>query len=554
MKKPVFTRSFGAVLLAALFFLSSCSKSGADASTEPSSDSSVSSADTSTSSVSDPEVTSVSSGSPSSSSDSGSDPETQTSYFDPDGETLVPADGDVAEELSKLPGVTHVYKRKAFTQDQYLLYYEMPIDHNDPGKGTFTQRLYVYYKGKDAPNMFNVGGYNLYYGMYDGDLYNEAESVFSQKYNCNFFEPEYRFDGASIPEGFLNTEADNWEYLTSEQASEDFHAMINSLKTIFHRNWCMEGSSKGGVFTTYYLSSHPEDIDLFIAECAMVKMDRNYPGSTDYVYTTAGDDHYGKEQAKKYRDLLLRFQVEMIKHRDILQDEYWTRATKYYEQEFASSFTKEILFDCTVLDMRFIFQYDNVDFAGGNFFERMEEVLSYADEPSQKQRFINLSCDLLEDIYGPWHYSFDAVAGDPDAMNIYAFFFQNYHEDGNLDYDFSYLRKALKKDGNGASLYITEEMEPDVFSYRITDWHKDMSYSPDALNARLAAIENTEKPLILVNGLSDIYQVAEIKECDNPNVHIFNLPKSFHDEVSLDFLSDEQFKEYDAIVREALEI
>ena len=115
------------------------------------------------------------------------------------------------------------------------------------------------------------------------------------------------------------TEADYWEYLTCAQASEDFHTMIGSLKNIFSGKWCFEGASKGGEFTTYYLSSHPEDIDLFIAECAMLKLGANSPGSLDYVYTTAGDDRYGKEQAKEYRDLLLRFQVEMIKHRDDLQ-------------------------------------------------------------------------------------------------------------------------------------------------------------------------------------------------------------------------------------------
>lgn len=474
-----------------------------------------------------------------------------------DAAPTVPAAGDLAEELSRLPGVTKVCRRTTFSEGQYLLYYEMPIDHSDPSKGTFTQRLYLNFKGKDAPNVFEVGGYNIYYGMYNGDFFDESEPLFSQKYNCNFFEAEYRFDGLSKPEGFKNTEADYWEYLTCAQASEDFHTMIGSLKNIFSGKWCFEGASKGGEFTTYYLSSHPEDIDLFMAECAMLKLGKNSPGSLDYVYKTAGDDRYGKEQAKKYRDLLLRFQVEMIKHRDDLQDAYWQRATVYYDQLFAPSMTKEILFDCTVLDTRYVFQYDSTDHPAGNLFDRMQEVLDNTDDPSRKQRFINLSLDLLEDMYGPWQYSYSVgenTISESDSLNQYAYFFQCYHEDGYFDYDFSYLRKALEKDGSGASLYITEEMEPDVYSYRILECHRSIPYSPDVVNARIAAVENTKKPLILLNGLSDIYQVAEIKECDNPNVHIFNLPESFHDELSLDYLSEEQFKEFDAVVREALEI
>ena len=108
-------------------------------------------------------------------------PETDATGSEMDAAPTVPADGDLAAELSGLPGVTKVCRRTTFSQDQYLLYYEMPIDHSDPSKGTFTQRLYLYYKGKDAPNMFEAGGYNLYYGMYNGAFYDEAEPLFSQK-------------------------------------------------------------------------------------------------------------------------------------------------------------------------------------------------------------------------------------------------------------------------------------------------------------------------------------------------------------------------------------
>ena len=97
-------------------------------------------------------------------------PETDATGSEMDAAPTVPADGDLAAELSGLPGVTKVCRRTTFSEDQYLLYYEMPIDHSDPSKGTFTQRLYLYYKGKDAPNMFEAGGYNLYYGMYNKSI------------------------------------------------------------------------------------------------------------------------------------------------------------------------------------------------------------------------------------------------------------------------------------------------------------------------------------------------------------------------------------------------
>lgn len=472
---------------------------------------------------------------------------------------MTDAHDDLAEEFRKLPGVVNVQKSSEYDDSQYILIYEMPVDHNDSSKGTFQQRVYVKYKGKDAPNMFTIGGYNLYYGMYDGDFYDEAEPLFSEKYGCNLIEPEYRFDGQSRPVKFSNEKADYWEYLNCKQASEDFHEIMESLKTMLSGKWCVEGMSKGGEFTAYHLGRHPEDANLFIAECAMLKIGKNSPGLPDYVYTTAGDDRYGKEKAKEYRELLLEFQVEMLKHEDEFCEEYWKNATDMYGLKFASSFTKEILYECTVYDLVHIFQYDSEDMSGGDLFEEMKEALEVkdADTDWQKLQFKNRSFEIMEDLYGPWHYAYDErdLSGTSDDMNLYAFMFQCYREDGYYAYDFSYLRDALKKAGSDVSLSITKEMEPEVFGYRIADVHKELfSYDPDVLNTRVGAVESTEKPLIIVNGLSDIYQVTEIKESDNPNVHIFNLPASFHDEVTLDYLSDEQFKEYDEVVRSALDI
>ena len=57
-------------------------------------------------------------------------PETDATGSEMDAAPTVPADGDLAAELSGLPGVTKVCRRTTFSEDQYLLYYEMPIDHS----------------------------------------------------------------------------------------------------------------------------------------------------------------------------------------------------------------------------------------------------------------------------------------------------------------------------------------------------------------------------------------------------------------------------------------
>ena len=284
-------------MLSAVIFLSSCGRNDT-ATSETKSDTSSPTTSETTVETSPSETSSVTT--------EGSDPSLITVTEAPDGTDfsvsgdMKDAHDELAEEFRKLPGVVNVQKRSHYDDSQYVLFFEMPVDHKDPAKGTFLQRVYVKYRGKDAPNMCTIGGYNLYYGMYDGDFYDEAEPLFSEKYGCNLIEPEYRFDGNSRPNGFSSDKADYWEYLTCEQASEDFHEIIESLKTFFSGKWCIEGMSKGGEFTAYQLGRHPEDADLFIAECAMLKIGQNSPGLCDYIYTTAGDDRYGKEKAKRY--------------------------------------------------------------------------------------------------------------------------------------------------------------------------------------------------------------------------------------------------------------
>ncbi|MBR3057963.1 MAG: hypothetical protein IKG93_08340 [Clostridiales bacterium] len=454
----------------------------------------------------------------------------------------VDADDDLAKELLTLPGVVKVGTDPKFEENQYLIYYEMPIDHNDPGKGTFVQRLYLYYRGKDAPNVFNIGGYNIYCGVLG-----EKENMLSERYNCNFFEPEYRFDGLSRPEGFTSSNTENWEYLTCAQASEDYHFMIESLKSQFSGKWCIEGMSKGGEFTAYQAGKHPEDAELFIAESAMLKNCDGFPGLYEYCYTTAGDDTFGKEKAKEYRDMLLQFQVELIKNRDVLQDEYWKKANELYHEEFSSTFTKELLFDCSVLDLNYIWQ-----FAMTEEFDSVREALEVKDDPNL---FPQYAINAMTEIYGPWQYAVTYRKDLWEQGTIYNYLFQCFHEDGYYAYDFSYLRKALEKDGSGASLYVTEDMEKDLFKLRIqADHQKQFSFSRDAVDTRLKAVETTEKPLILVNPTTDVHYIAEVTESNNPNVHIFPVIGGGHGDSEWNSLTEEQLAEYDKIVKAALGI
>ncbi len=481
--------------------------------------------------------------------------ETQEESWEPttEGEDIVPANDELANQLMELPGVVKVGRKNIdnirFDENQYLIYYEMPIDHNDPAKGTFTQRLYLNYKGKDAPNDFYIGGYSIYYGVHD-----EKESQLATKYNCNFFEAEYRFDGLSAPEGFSTTELDYWEYLNCAQASEDFHYMIEGFKNIFSGKWCIEGISKGGEFTAYQAEKHPEDADLYVAESAMLKCNNAYPGLYEYMYTTAGDDTYGKDQAQEYRDLMLEFQVELIKHRDELEDRYWKTATEQYGLGFSSTFTKELLFDCTVIDLNYIWQ-----FALEEEFETIRTAMeAKPKDESDKlvvEYFYQKAIEAILEVYGPWQYALTERKMASEEGRLYNYLFQCATEDGYYAYDFSHLREALEKDGSGATLFVTEDMEKDLYLLRLDEKHqKAFPYNDEVMQTRCRAVENTQKPMILVNPTTDVHYIAEITESNNPNVHIFKVIGGGHGDAELSYLTEKQAQEYEQVVKQALGI
>ena len=462
----------------------------------------------------------------------------------------VPAEDEFADKVRSLPGVVSVERLPEYEENQYMVYYEMPIDHNDPAKGTFLQRMYIYYMGEDRPNSFYCSGYSLFNGV--GHRFEEVPGEydlenFARYYECNFIEPEYRFDGESVPEGFSYKNPDYWEYLTSSQAADDFHLMITGLKTILSGKWCFEGMSKGGEFTAYHLSRYPDDCDLFIAEAAMLRCDRGFPGMYEYTWSTAGDDRYGKEKAKEYRDLLLEFQVEAIKNRDELAEMYYNEASTY-GLTLSEDLTPDILFDCAVLDLAYLWQYDPE-----GFFEDIADVLDLKEQ-APKEYYLQEIESLLSTCYGPWQYEMDGSEYE-DGSRYYNFVFQCYREDGYYAYDASYLREALEKDGSGAKLSITEDMEEHLYELRVYKEHRErFSYDPSVCEARCAVVETTTTPLIIINGLTDEHHVAEITETNNPNVHIYNLPGNFHDETEFIDLSVEDFNEFDSIVSEALSI
>jgi hypothetical protein len=246
---------------------------------------------------------------------------------------------DIVNQLRSIEGVVSVesYGNDAINQtglDQtyriYEMVFEQPIDHDDASAGTFQQHVRLFYSSGDAVNIVNTDGYML------TELPRTAyakfcNQEFSNRYGTpNIIQIEYRYFGDSTPDGLDVDSTALWDKLTVEQAAADFHEIVQKLSGVLSGKRLWTGTSKGG-FTTdyqcYFQEQHGyNDADAFAGFCAPFCDSRSDDRLMNAVYGDVGYEAYGQQQASEWHELLDKFQLACIRHRDQLQAKYYQQA------------------------------------------------------------------------------------------------------------------------------------------------------------------------------------------------------------------------------------
>src|SRR5690349_22795831 len=73
------------------------------------------------------------------------------------------ARADIVDELATIPGMTIVEERPAASPGFrfFVLSYTQPVNHLDPSRGSFEQRLTLLHRSESAPTVAFTSGYNL---------------------------------------------------------------------------------------------------------------------------------------------------------------------------------------------------------------------------------------------------------------------------------------------------------------------------------------------------------------------------------------------------------
>ncbi len=241
------------------------------------------------------------------------------------------AAGSIEEFLKELPlENVKVLEKEAFYSHIYEVMFEQPIDHNNPDMGSFSQRLYISHVDETRPVVLVTEGYSAGY-------YYTSEPAAMLK--CNQIIAEHRYFGESAPDSI------QWQYLTTWQASADYHRIIGKFRKFYTDKWITTGISKGGQTLIFHSFYFPDDADVRIPYVAPLNNSTEDSRIYDFL------DHVG---SKDCRNRIYKFQKYLLKNQDIFRPEF----AKFSERR---NYTYEIVggvekaFEYCVLEYPFAF-------------------------------------------------------------------------------------------------------------------------------------------------------------------------------------------------------
>ncbi|MFY0630616.1 MAG: hypothetical protein JXR05_09555 [Flavobacteriaceae bacterium] len=174
--------------------------------------------------------------------------------------------------------------------EAYQLIIQEPLDHKNPDKGTFEHYIYVSHYDYKSPTVLVTEGYNARHQTYE----------LSKVLNSNQVMVEYRFYGKSRPNPIP------WEYLTNDQAVEDYHAIVSKLKQLYQKKWISTGISKGGETVLIYKSKYPKDMDVAVPYVAPLINTQEDPRTNELINSVGTDE---------CRTKIVQFQRAILKNR-----------------------------------------------------------------------------------------------------------------------------------------------------------------------------------------------------------------------------------------------
>ncbi|MFI1829914.1 S28 family serine protease [Streptomyces sp. NPDC020412] len=254
------------------------------------------------------------------------------------GATGTPATADIKDRILAIPGMSLIEEKPYPGYRFFVLNYTQPVDHRNPRKGTFQQRITLLHKDTSRPTVFFTSGY----GLNTNPRRSEPTAII----DGNQVSMEYRFFSPSRPDPA------DWSKLDIWQAASDQHRIHTALKKIYDKKWISTGGSKGGMTATYYERFYPRDMDGVVAYVAPNDVRNDEDSAYDRFLANVG--------TKECRDRLNDVQREALVRRDALNEKY-AKVAQENNYTFNTIGSQDRAFEAVVLDYTWAFwQYGQV--------------------------------------------------------------------------------------------------------------------------------------------------------------------------------------------------
>ena len=183
------------------------------------------------------------------------------------------------ENVASIEAFTPETNDVGFTEC-YEVFFNQPLDHENPPAGTIKQKAYFFFKGFDRPTVMYTCGYGL------SDYYRNATGLdIAANMDANLIFVEHRYFGDS-----KNLSDTRWDYLTIEQAAADHHAIFVPLKKILPKEWVSTGTSKDGMTSLIYRYFYPNDMTVTTVFCSPFMTSLHYLPVGTYLQEESGSE------------------------------------------------------------------------------------------------------------------------------------------------------------------------------------------------------------------------------------------------------------------------
>ena len=330
--------------------------------------------------------------------------------------SLLYSQSDLKSKIESLEGILSVENIEPDSGyfEAFKIFIEQPLDHNNPIGKKFRQKFYLSHRDESLPLVIELDGYNI-----DSNRTNELATILQ----CNKIVVEHRYFGESALDSL------DWQYLTIQQAAEDHHKIIETMKNIYTKKWITTGISKGGQTTYIHKYFFPNDADASVCYVAPLNLTQEDPRIYHFL------DNVGTAEC---RIKMVQFQREVLKRANEL--------IPIFRQE-----SKKLGYTYSLGNDRFIFEYIVLEY-GFAFWQWQNTNCEQIPDTNASNEV------LLEHLKKG--SSFDYFS-DKDIKTILPFFYQAYSQMGYYGYDISDFKDLLKEVNEPTSrIFLADNMNP----------------------------------------------------------------------------------------------